>query len=172
MTAEGSSAEVAEVRATIEQQRAALSRRDAPAATGCYAEHAELVVPQGTFVGRDAIGAYLAWVCRSFTEIRSEDSGIGVLVVGHVAVVEDLQTLVEPDGTRFESPEVHVLELDEDARITRETVYQDQWLSIRQGAGQRGGIGGVLIQGLTSRIDAAMEHGMPEPTRRPSATLG
>ncbi len=43
---------------------------------------------EGTFIGRDEIKRYLAWMSKTLTDVKFTDDGVGIIVQGDKAVYQ------------------------------------------------------------------------------------
>lgn len=159
------------IRGTVDRLTQAAATTDVDMALTCYAEDARLTTSQGTFTGSDAIAGYLRWSWGVFASYQVERRGIGLRVLDHEAVAEQVDTVVEPNrssvdpaGFQYSMPTMVALEFNDAGTITRQAIYQDHWLAIKQIADQTKGLRGRVARAVVRMVDKAGTRGMPLPS--------
>lgn len=156
------------IEATIKDFWAAFEALDADRAAACFARDAEFHTPAGTYVGREAVRAWLRWAFSMVTEARMEECGLGSVAAGNWRFTEYREIAVTTDGLRYDQHSMVMAEFNESAQYQRATWLPDQWQVIMQIDEQATGLRRLLVHPLLKRIDAGMSMGMPEPTRHPA----
>lgn len=149
------------IRRVLQEYRDAYAEADADRVAALYADDAELRVPDGRFVGRESVAAYLRWSYARFSHVRTEDRGFGTQVCGATAIEEYAVKATMSNDMTGEVPALAVSEFDNDGKIRRRHIYWDNWPWIRQGALSLGGVAGFFGRGFVSKTDEAMTKGMP-----------
>lgn len=158
--------EGAAIEATINEYWAAFEALDADRATACFAEDAELLTPDGTYVGREAVRAWLHWAFSVVTEARMEECGLGSTVAGNRQFVEYREVAVTTDGLHYDMHSMVAAEFNASGEYQRVSWLPDQWQLIRQIDQQTRGLRRLLVHPVLEKIEAAMSEGMPQPSRR------
>ena len=157
--------DVAVIEATDKEYWAAFEALDSDRAAACFAEDAELITPDGTYVGREAVRAWLRWTFSMVTEARMEECGLGSTVAGNRQFREYREIAATIDGLPYDIRCMAVAEFNESGEYQRVSWLPDQWQLIRQIDQQSKGLRRLLVHPLLERIDAATSRGMPQPSR-------
>lgn len=160
MTAASTSLEET-IRATLDEQLAAIRNLDAEQAAACYADDAEVVTVAGTFSGKDEILEYFRWLFETSTQIDVEPFGFGSRIVDHMVIREERQRYHFTNGHVDEFPAMLVFEYDDEGRITRSASYFDRLVMVREESKQARGLTGFTMRAIVNAAEGAMARGVP-----------
>lgn len=158
--------DVAAIEATDKEYWSAFEALDTDRAAACFAADAELITPDGTDVGREAIRGWLRWAFSMVTEARIEECGLGSTVAGNKQFREYREIAVTIDGLRYDMHCMAIAEFNDSSEYQRVSWLPDQWQLIQQVDRQSKGLRRVLVHPLLARIDAELSKGLPEPSRQ------
>lgn len=148
------------VQGAIDRLRRALVAGDIDAAATCFAPHAELVTPEGVFVGQPEISRYWAWVLRGVLETRCEVRTSQVDSHGRAALLELACQVERSSGFRSHLAVMVSVEVDEHTRIRRMASCYDVWGQVKQIADQAVGPHADLFRRFVTGVDTEISGGL------------
>jgi hypothetical protein len=153
-----------EIHSVLDGFTAAVEGFAADEAVDFFAEDGELSVPQGTFVGRDSIRAYLNWAFGMTKSLAYEAQGLGRAVYPPFVFIEGSETLTLKDGSKYVTPYLAYAEFDDSGKIKRWVRIFDRWLNATQGAEQMRGPTGPIFRWFVRQVDSTMSKDLPAPS--------
>lgn len=147
----------------VESLRAAYQEHDIDRLMTLFSENAKLTAAPGTFRGKTEIRQFFDWDARLSPTTTVRDAGVGVLVIGQVAVWERTICL-SYQGIPYEECAATVLEFDENGRICRYRSYYDKLAVLDQIASGLPGVYGWLMKKVIGYLVAQGSKGLDTPS--------
>ena len=141
-----------EMENTIRDFVDALEKKDTNRALSFFTDDATWFTAEGTFIGRDEIKRYLAWMSKTLTDMKFTDSGVGIIIQGDKAVY---QTTYEStyEGIKIKVGNVCTYEFSGD-RITNHWIITDRLSVAKQAA--KGPIARMAVNTIVSRMEKGL----------------
>ena len=149
----------------VERYEAASERRDVQAMLELFADDAVIVIAPGAFRGKEGIRRVLEWDVRTSPVVHYRPLGLGLLIVGTIAVRE---VMVETayEGIRYEYANLVAFEFDDDGKIRARRTYYDKLGITQRIAGPLPGIQGCLLRLMVNSLVSQGEKGLRAPIAR------
>jgi ketosteroid isomerase-like protein len=141
-----------EMENTIRSFVDALGKKDMERAISFFTDDATWFTAEGTFIGRDEIKRYLAWMSKTLTDLKGTDSGVGIIIQGDKAVY---QTIFEStyEGIKIKVDTVCTYEFSGD-RIKNHWIISDRLSMAKQAA--KGPIAKMAVNTIISRMEKGL----------------
>jgi ketosteroid isomerase-like protein len=137
----------------------AYDARDIDTLAELFAENGDWRLAPGTFTGKAAIRRLLEWDARLSPSASCQESGVGVIVHGNVAVSE---RVIEQafEGIPCTYPAVTVFELNGAGKIEHARSYYERLSILRQVASRYPGVKGWFFRKIINFIVAQSDKGL------------
>jgi len=140
-----------EIKDVVRGLNQAIERKDVEKMLSLYAEGAVLVVPEGTFEGREEIRRYWMWQAQSALEVKSTETEM--IVQGNKLAAEHIIAVTMVSGTKWQVSIACMYEFT-DGKIQLHKLSYDR-LSVAKQAAK-----GWLAKRLVSSIVSQVEKGL------------
>jgi ketosteroid isomerase-like protein len=151
-----------------EEFRSASQDRDVERMLALFADDAEVTMAPGTFRGKAAIRKFFEWEMRMAPVATSNDTGLGMVVVGR-SVVWECQISETAQGVPYTTDAVRILEFDDTGLIRRYRSYYDKLAVMEKIASGLSGVYGWLARALIGYLVAQGRKGLDISLVRPAA---
>jgi ketosteroid isomerase-like protein len=141
-----------EIKQAMREFVAALTSGDADKALSYCTESASWITPEGTFQGVEAVRRYVSWMGTTVTNVRFEDSGIGILVQGDQAFYEHTFSGTY-EGETVQWAAVCAYEFS-DGKIQRMRIAYDRLTILQQAA--KGWLEETVVSSLVKRAEKGL----------------
>jgi len=146
-----------------EEFRSASQDRDVERMLTLFADDAVVTMEPGTFRGKAAIRKFFEWEVRMAPVATSNDTGLGMVVVGR-SVVWECQISETVQGVPCTTDAVRILEFDDAGLIRRYRSYYDKLHAMEQFASGLPGLYGRLARALIGYLVAQGRKGLDTPS--------
>ncbi len=141
-----------EMENTIRGYVDALEKKDTDRALSFFSDDATWFTAEGTFIGRDEIKRYLAWMSKNLTDIRFTDDGVGIIIQENKAVYQYIFESTY-EGIKIKVGNVCIYEFSGD-RIKNHWIITDRLSMAKQAA--KGPIAKMAVNTIVSRMEKGL----------------
>jgi ketosteroid isomerase-like protein len=141
-----------EIENTIRNFVDALEKNDMDRALPFFTDDATWFTPEGTFIGRDEIKRYLAWMSNALTDVKFTDDGVGIIIQGDKAIYQSISESTY-EGIKIKVGNVCTYEFSGD-RIKNHWIITDRLSMVKQAA--KGPIARMAVNTIVSRMEKGL----------------
>jgi len=129
-----------------------LEKKEIDKTLSLFTDDATWFTAEGTFIGRDEIKRYLAWMSKTLTDMKFTDSGVGIIIQGDKAVYQTTYESTYED-IKIKVGNVCTYEFSGD-RIKNHWIITDRLSVAKQAA--KGPIARMAVNTIVSRIEKGL----------------
>lgn len=141
-----------EMENTIRDFVDALEKKDNDRALSFFSDDAKWFTAEGTFIGRDEIKRYLAWMSKTLTDMKFTDDGVGIIIQEDKAVYQSIYESTY-EGIKIKVGIVCTYEFSGD-RIKNHWIITDRLSMAKQIA--KGPIAKMAVNTIVSRMEKGL----------------